>query len=208
MTQQRKKRKTRYLLGLLLLLCLGILVASVGTTLARYYAERQVNADFQVREPEKISLGMVVDGVFTPTNQLAWKTQGGVTSLQFAIANGTTEADYSARDQKMCLRMIGTLGIWTGDTPPDLSVSFLSEKTGEEITVTATASPIAEGTALYHTYGQGWIYTFLEQSTQELSWVLPGGALSYIALTVTVQGETVESPSLLQPLVVAEAIGK
>ena len=77
---------------------------------------------------------------------------------------------------------------------------------GEETQITATITPITEGTALYHTHGGGWIYTFLDEEGEELSWTLPGGELSHVSLTVTMNAPP-ETLSLIQPMVTGKTIG-
>lgn len=212
MKQQNPNKTARYLLVLTVLLCVGLLIVSTGVTFARFRAEREKRVLFQVREPEQILLGTVKDEKFTKNDQLIWKTKDGVTTLQFAIANGSSNTDYSQRDQKVYLRMIGAIGIGTGENVPQLTVTFIPQRgDGTEKTIQAKVSPIAEGTALYHTYGQGWLYTFLEttvEGQEELSWKLEGGELSYIDVIITIQGDLPEGQTLLQPLVVAEPMGK
>lgn len=220
MNQRKPNRKAWYSLGLMMLLCISVLVAATGTTFARYRAERERTITVQVREPEQIHLGTVniltddadptvVAEEFVPTTQLAWETEDGVTQLKFAIGNGASKSDYSARDQKVQLRMIGTLGNWTGTDAAKLSLTLPPEEGSEEETVIeATVTPLTEGTALYHTYGEGWLYTFLDEEKKELFWELPGGELSFVSLTVTINGEVPSDLSLLQPYVISEVISE
>lgn len=145
--------------------------------------------------------------VFTPKAQLAWETEDGITQLNFAVANGTSEKDYSRRDQVIRLRMIGTLGIWDGTQTPKLTITLPpSDERTQELVVTATVTPFAEGSVLKQTYGAGWLYTFLDEENNELTWKLPGGDLSYVTLTVIMEGEIPENVNLLQPYVVAELL--
>lgn len=220
MNQRKPNRKAWYSLGLMMLLCICVLVVATGTTFARYRAERERTITVQVRKPEQIHLGTVsiltddtdptvVTEEFVPTTQLVWKTDGGVTQLEFAIANGVSELDHSTRDQKVQLRMIGTLGNWTGTDAAKLSLTLPPEEDSEEESVIeATVTPLIEGTALYHTYGEGWLYTFLDEEEKELFWELPGGQLSYVSLTVTINGEVPSDLSLLQPYVISEVISE
>lgn len=204
----RASRLTGLTLLLTLILCIGLLAVSSGITYARYRTERQDNIAVQVGQPEMVLLGNVENGVFTSTDSLNWVVEDDVASLQFAVANGASETSYSTRDQVVQLCMIGSLGILKDGMPPELSVTFIPQgENGEEQTVEATVSSIVEGTALYHSYGSGWLYTFYETTAEgdrELTWELPGGSLSYIILTVKTDGEI---SGLLQPLVSAEPIG-
>ena len=127
------------------------------------------------------------------------------------MANGTSDTSYSTRDQTIRLCMVGTLGISKDGAIPELSVTYVPQRgDGEEVTVTAVATPIVEGTALYHSFGSGWLYSFYEttiEGERELTWKLSGGKLSCIELKVTTDGTISEHFSLLQPLVSAEAVG-
>lgn len=217
MNQRKPNSRTWYLLGFTALLCIVLLVTATGTAFARYRAEREAEIKFKVRVPDQVHLGTVTTvteptsgapgEVFTPDTQLAWETKNGVTQLRFAVANGNSETDFSARDQRVRLRMIGTLGVWDGTQTTQLSLMLPAlEEGGEDRIVTATVTPFIEGTALQLTYGDGWLYTFLDEEGEEVYWELPGGELSYVTLTVAATGEVPENLNLLQPYVMAEAI--
>ena len=218
MKQRKPNIKAWYSLALVMLLCIGLLAVATGTTLARYRAEQKKDLSFRVRPPEQIHLGIVeleeVEGdppttkeVFVPTAKLAWVTEKDVTRLKFAVANGVSNADHSARDQKIHLRLIASVGVWNGTQTPVLTLTLPPEEgETEPKTVTATVEPLAEGTALYHTHGQGWLYTFLDKNQEELFWELDGGELSFLTFIVTIDEAVPDDPSLLQPYVVAEVI--
>lgn len=215
MNQRKPNIKAWYSLVLVMLLCIGLLAAATGTTLARYRAEREAEITFRVRPPEQIQLGTVEvteEGdppvsteYFEAATRLKWVTENNVTQLSFAVANGSDEKTYSTRDQKVLIRMVGSVGL--GSTPPTLILTLPPEEGETEAkTVTGTATALVEGTALHYTYGEGWLYTFLDTDGEELFWELPGGELSYIGLTVTIDGTVPDDPSLLQPYVVAQVI--
>lgn len=217
MKQRKPNIKAWYSLALVMLLCIGILVTATGTTFARYRAEREKDLIFRVRAPEQIHLGTVTvleegdppvtEEYFEPESKLSWVTENNVTLLKFAVANGASETDHSVRDQKFRLRMIASVGVWNGEKTPVLSLILPPEEGSTETrTVTATAEPLVEGTALYLAHGQGWLYTFTDSEGEELFWELPGGDLSYIPLTVTIDEAVPDDPSLLQPYVIAEVI--
>ena len=202
--------KQQKLMLLTLFLYAGLLMVSSGITFARYRHEHREGVAFQVREPGNILIGTMKDGIFTSADQLEWIVKGDVASLQFAVANGTSEDDFYAGDQAIRLRMIGSLGILKDGEPSELSVTFVPQRGNEEQkTINAIVSPIMEGTALYHSYGAGWLYTFYESTAEgirELTWELSGDNWSCITLTVKIQGKLPEGLSLLQPLVSAEPI--
>lgn len=202
------KRNKMFLLALIL--CTGLLTVSIGTTYARYRDEQQEVVTFAVREPNKVLLGTVEDEVFTPAEQLEWSVDDGVASLQLAVANGSSETDYTARDQIIRLYMIGSLGIAENGTPPEVLVTFLTQgEQAESKTVQAYATPIEKNTALYHTYGEGWKYGFYELTAEgsykEITWELAGGDLNYVTMIVTTKVGNTESVSLWYPLIAADA---
>lgn len=199
---KRPNKMARYLPVLVALLCAGALAVAAGTAFARYRTDREVKVYFQVREPETIVLGTVQEGVFAPADTLHWTVSDGVAGLEFAMANGVSPESYASKDQLVQLNMVGTLGILHDGNIPTLTVTYLNAE-GVETTATATAEPIAEGTALYHSYGAGWIYSFYTEDQQLLTWQLTGGQLSYVTLTVSTESELSGNLSLLQPLVSA-----
>lgn len=217
---QRKPNYTIKYVGLLVLICLTLLVSATGTTYARYRAERERKLNYLVREPEQIYLGTMQplpeEGgsaeekfVFRVSDQFVWETKQGITQLELVISNGLSNSEYSNRNQMVQLRMIGSLGIWLGSDTPKLYLVLPPEEDGEEnCIVNGTVTPIAEGTALHQTYGDGWIYTFADEDGQELFWELDGGELSYVSVLIGIDGETPEDLSLLQPYVIAEVIDK
>lgn len=198
------------MIAFVLILSMGLLAVSIGVTYARYQEEHHGNITFQVREPDQVVLGILDDNnEFTQVSQLEWNVEDDFASLHFAVANGSSEADYSNRDQKVQLCMIGSLGLMKDGKLPTVSIFFKTPNGSPVKHVQASASAIEKGTALYHSYGDGWLYRFYEtaaEGNQELSWELPGGEFSYIALTVKVEGETSESLSVLQPLITAEPV--
>lgn len=218
MNQWKPNKRQWYALGLVVLLCMAFLVVSTGTSFARYRTEKQKDITFEVREPEQLCLGtfqtitqedgtVVAENVFTPTEILAWETTGDTSQLTFTVANGVSEEAFSKKDQKIRVSLIGTLGLWTGTETVELYLNVPSETEPEKTEKLQTmVTPITEGTVLYHTYGPGWIYSFQNSDEEELSWILPGGAFSYVTLTVTMEGATPQEAASLQPHIVAEVI--
>lgn len=209
---QKEINKQFHLLGrtmvFMLILCAGLLIVSVGVTYARYREDHQGSVAFQIKESETVFLGIIDNNEFTQVSQLEWKVEDNSATLQFAVANGTSEMDYSNRNQEVQLCLIGSLGLMKEEKLPIVSVFFKTQE-GEVKNIQASVSAIEKGTALYHSYGDGWLYRFYESTAEgnrEFSWALPGGEFSYIALTVKMEGETSENLSLLQPLITAETM--
>lgn len=222
MKHQKNNKPAKRMPGLYLLLILflsiGCMVAAAGTAFARYRSESQEKILFEVREPDQVYLGTVKEvkakEKFAPSKTLEWTVdeKTGVASLTFAAANGTDSENYSAKTQAVKLRMLGSLNLAATGMPPELSVTYVSKKLNgdeEEKTVKGEISYLVEGTALYHTYGPGFIYTFYETTAEgkkELTWELPGGQLSHVTLTIKTSGTVSEVLGPLQPLITAETI--
>lgn len=223
MNQRKTNNSLWYSLGLAVLLCVAFLVVATGTTLARYRSEREAEITFAVREPERVCLGTVKtitaeeatdalsEGtvVFDASMQPAWKTVENVPQLQLAVANGASATEYSIADQKIRLRLIAGLGVWTGETPANFYLILPAEDASAETKkIQGTATVIEEGTSLYQIHGAGWVYTFQDENGEELSWILEGGKLSYISLTVTMEGAELSEPSLLQHVIIADMVSE
>lgn len=210
---QRKKNISRWALPmLLLLLTVGCLISSTGGALARYRyqpdPEDRPTIDFEVRPPDQVVLGKMVTGEdetvsFDPTAQGTWETVDGKQQLEFTIANGTAEDAFSKENQRISLRLIGSLGIWDGINE-DLKVFLqlpLEEDAGEEAQperIQAEVTPIRVGSPMHTTFGEGWVIAFFDEEEEELSWLLEGGALNTITMTLILEGATQEEVSLLQ----------
>ena len=202
---RRKKNNSRWALPLLLaLLLVGGLAASTGSALARYRAERKEDISFEVRPPERIYLGQMIttqDGIFyfDPAAQGTWETEEGKQKLTFTVTNGTGLQDYSGQDQQIHLRLVGSLGIWNGTDELKLTMDLPSEEDPEEmVTYEATATRIREGSPMYATFGDGWVFSFFDEEGEELTWLLEGGRFDYITLTVALEGAVSEEAGLLQ----------
>lgn len=203
---------------LLLFLCISCIAAATGITFARYRSDSQEKVLFEVREPNQVYLGTVQEiqekDTFVSSEMLEWvlDEESGVVSLTFAAANGLDTESYSSKDQALKLRMLGSLNLAAAGIPPELTVTYVSKKLNgdeEEKTVKGEVSYLREGTALYHTYGPGFIYTFYETTAEgksELTWELSGGSLSYVVLTIKTTGTDSDVLGPLQPLVIAETI--
>ena len=193
-----------YSLVLIMVLCVGSLVMATGTTYARYRSELRRDVTFEVREPEQVCLGTPDEKGSFSVEAPQWKQQAeGVSRMDLALANGTSDTDFSRQDQWVYLRLVGSAGLWTGQSVAKIT---LIQEDGTEIT--AKATPITEGTAMYHTYGAGWIFTFENEEGEELYWTLSGGELSFVSLAVTIDSEELITDSLLRTLVIGKVTGQ
>jgi hypothetical protein len=201
---RRKQNISRWALPLLLaLLVVGCLVASTGGALARYRVDRKEEITFEVRPPEQIYLGQMVtqNGAvsFDPAAQGNWEMAEGKQQLTFTIANGTGEKAFSGQDQQVHLRLVGTLGIWNGSDKLKLTLEVPSEDDPEKMeTYEATVTRIREGSPMYATFGDGWVFAFFDENGEELTWLLEGGSFAHLTLTMTLEGAAPGEAGLLQ----------
>lgn len=215
MNQWKPNKRLWYAAILTVLLGMAFLVTSTGTAYARYRTEYKEQISFEVREHELISLGTMQmqtqeDGtakeVFVPTDSLSWETTGDYSQMTFVVANGISETEFSRRDQQINVRILGTLGLWTGTEAVRLYLHMPSEEEGTVEKLQAKVTAIEDGTALSYTHGPGWLYSFQNSDTEELSWTLPGGKFSYITLTISKDASTAQETATLQPQVIAELV--
>lgn len=207
--QEQNSKKIPFMRAVMiwmLMICVGLLAASVGITYARYQREYQEGVVFTTRDSDAVCMGIMQEEQFVRVSQLEWRAEDGYSMLNFAIANGTSETDYSDTDQRVTLCMVGSLGLLKDGELPVVSVFYKTQE-GSYQNILAEASPIEKGTALYHTYGEGWLYRFYDpfsEDKKEMSWEFSGGAFSCLAMTVKAEGEPSEGLNFLQPLITAD----
>lgn len=209
-----------HLQGLAVFVCVLLLILATGTAEARYRAEQDASAEFQVAEPAQIYLGTLsvvssesdgeavrtseAQSVFDADGKLVWTEKEGIWSLELAVANGPAEESFSAKDQQFRLQIIGSLGLGTEKAFPKIELKVPSEEDPETVeTFQGTASRIIEGSTLYHAFGSGWIIRFQNAEGEEPLWILKGGAQSYRRFTIVVENIPTDSEILLYPQVEA-----
>lgn len=202
-------RKTcNILLGLAVLAVLAGLIAAFGISFARYRADYSQALGFQSQRPGQIHLGTLATAdepqgwSFQPQTQGTWQTRDDEHYLELVVANGISHQDYTHETQNFTLQLVGSLGIWDGTDVADLTLRvYQPEPLDHEYQdFQATASRIQKGTPLYRTYGDGWVFSFLEEGEQ-VTWTLDGSAFSTVKMTLILDGGQLTHPSLLQPIV-------
>ncbi len=225
--EQSKMNSTPWLkLGLAVVLVILCLVVATGNTFSRYRTEEGANVEFVVREPLQLHLGLLMEDdsgklVFQQT-QRSWQWVDGNPQLPVVIANGLSTSDCEQRDQKVRVRLMGSLGILTGEETATITLTMPVEAVPEDPTETtsateetsaavepvqqfqATAVPIAKDSPMYASFGDGWVFRFLDEEGEELSWTLPGGQLSWLDMTITLDNGSLVDTSLLQLQVTTE----
>lgn len=160
--------------GLVLVFCVGI---SLGVSYARY--QRQTPAEVVI-QPVTESLSVTA----TP-----WQAEGDTYSTTFSVHNGGGEA----RD--CSVQLLASLGLKSSDRIQ------LQLVLGDQV-YQATAEPIPQGSALYGSFGPGWIYSFTDGGN-ELSHTLPTGGDWSGRLVITPAG-VIDNSVLFQILVHGE----
>lgn len=221
MNQRKTNNTLWYSLGLAVLLCIAFLVSTTGTALARYRSEQKVPLTFQVRVPARICLGTMetrvvaeeteeteamTEEIFVPNVKPEWlEVEEDMHQLRLVVANGTSDADFSEKGQRVRLRLFGSLGVWSGSETAKITVRTGTEP--EILELEGTVTYIDEQSPLYATYGYGWVYTFqIPETEEEYVWILPGGSFRYVDLTVVMDGNAVSDSALLQPQIISELI--
>lgn len=213
--RRRKLNSTRwYLLGLAAVLTAGCFLLSVGTALARYRVDNEKKIQFAPKAPATVTLGVMEAENFLPNAPISWReetlppeegeTQSRqVYTLHFVMSNYVEnekgEPGFAEENLTVRLRLVGSLDAWDESAGGTLVLTdgiLLEEETPREITATVTAIP--EDTPLYHAFGVGWVFQFLDEEGQELTWELKGGVLSCQEISLTLDASAITGTSLLQ----------
>lgn len=222
-----KKNISLWSLGLALLLVAAALVGATGTTLARYRAEATEPITFTARPVRQFLLGQLVTGddggvSFDPEAQGAWEQTESGYRLTFAVSNILGEDTVAQEDQRIFLRLVGTPGVWDGTDTVNITLLMPAEDVPEEETENsettententeaptepaqtydtfpATATRISGTSPMYGTFGDGWVFSFLDEEGNERGWLLEGGTPSMLEMTLILEGAALTDPSLLQ----------
>ena len=175
------------------------LLVSAGVTWARYRFRETTEVSFKQQTASQVYLwgGSKADGSFAPMPaDLTAATEGK--TLSFLLSNGQSGNDYSPHTQQAQVRLLCSLGLGN-------SANLSAELTVDGITYTAAAEKIDTQSPLYASFGEGWMYCFLDENGQELRWELVGNQLSTIPMQLKISAQPGESPSVL--LLTASAEG-
>lgn len=205
------RRKLNIWMGLTLFLLLLCLIAAIGVTFARYRADESKPLFFTVREPGQVYLGTMATAdeadrlVFDHQSVGSWKEVDSSLQLSFTVANGTSRQAYTGMDQIFTVRLVGSLGIWDGTDVAEVTLRVAKENTEEADLpyeeFAGLATQIQKESPLYQTYGEGWVFSFLNEAGEEMTWPLKGNAFSSVDMTVVLESSQLTNPSLLQPVI-------
>jgi hypothetical protein len=203
-------------MGLALLLLLLCMVAALGVTFARYRADYDAPLFFTVRKPGQVYLGTMATAdeptqlVFDHQSVGSWKQENDSLFLDFTVANGTSLQEYTQEEQCFSVQLVGSLGIWDGTDVVDVLLRvYREEPEGTELQYDdyqGIATRILKESPLYQTYGDGWVFSFLNESGEEITWSLTGNTFSSVDMTVILEGKELTDSSLLQPVITGYSI--
>lgn len=215
---QRKQNISRwYALGLAALLVAGCLILSIGTTLARYRSDTEKAILFEPRAPITVTVSKPSETLALDTESaIGWEKQtDGSMLLNFVVSNAITDAKsektYQEESIEVRVRLVGSLAAWSESetakvilTDGTLLKSDSQTAEPQEKEFTAEVMRIPEKTALYYSFGDGWVFRFLDEEGEELTWILEGGQLSCVEMNITIDSAALTGTSLLQLQIIGE----
>lgn len=194
--------------GLAIAMAALCLVGAAGVSYARYQVNRSESVFYTPQQPAQVYLGEMVtrdDGqtVFDSRAVGSWETVENRSELAFAVANGTSSEDYSQKDQLVQLRLIGSLGVWDGQQTVNVTLCVPSQDQTDENQpqfqeIPGVATRIPQESPLYHIFGDGWMFTFLDENIEETTWLLEGESFSVLQFRIVIEGVELTDPSLFQ----------
>ena len=203
--KHRKMNMPVYLtLGLCTVLMVCCLILATGTSFARYRMDQNLPVGMEARPRDQVYLGRIEangagETVLDTEEISTWKTVDGETRLEFTVANGTNSKNFALEEQRVFVRIIGTLDIRSDGTGPVLKLMVPSAEEGGETRVyTGVPERIPVGTLLHHTFGDGWIYRFCDEENAEFMHILEGGQLNWMDMKLVMEGNGGSVTGLLQ----------
>lgn len=217
---QRKQNISRwYALGLAMVLTAGCLIASTGIAYARYRTQGTREFLFEPRPSSAVGVGVMYEEMlytevtsqdeFTPQWTTITQTvegESGVTTnevyaLDFAIYHDVADSPSISAQ----VRLVASLDAWD---PASGGNALLVYQEGETTrTFTAEVAPIGENTTLYHEFGEGWVFRFLDEYGREASWELEYSTqadIGAVPIQILLDPSAVKNTSLLQLQVLGE----
>lgn len=191
-------KNTKLRIACLCLMCAVCLVLTVGITYGRYQWDfPRVSYLFSPETPGQVVLcgGGVsqawIDGGNLPPMEETWELTPTGAKLDFGVTNGFP-GNFTSREQVLEIRLAAGLSV---ASPENLQVILSWEdENGQTRSLQAIPEPIEQGSFLYDSLGDGWVYHIDSDSDRQFT--LPGGNLSYRNFTISVSGDV--DPALLE----------
>ncbi len=152
----------RNMFPLLVMLCvIGALILTVGFSQARFRENWTENLPFQPEGEENLVLNQDSN----------WVEDQGTRKLTFSLENTDTEVSGGK------IYVLVSKGV---EDPDKLDISL----TAQGRRYTAQAQAIVPGSVLHKSFGDGWVYRFLDDQGQEKTWTLQPTDQQTFQLTV------------------------
>lgn len=180
------------------LLMLGCVCLLIGTAWARYRYQQATDLLFASKTASQVYLfGTETSGSFTPIPENLTEATNGQ-SLDFLVSNGETREKYSTEDQYVQVRLYASLSLGDGD---NLSAVL----TVGDSAYTAVVRQLDAGSPICESFGEGWVYCFVDENGDELRWFLEGGKLSTVEMKLSINARTGLDSSLLRLMASGQA---
>lgn len=181
------------LLGAAVLMLASVSIL-VGTTLARYRYRETTDMLFAPKAAPQVYL--FADAAFAPLPETFTEGAEGKT-LTFVVSNGESAKDFAAEDQFALVRLYGSLGLGAGE-------NLTAVLTVDGIQYTAVPRKVDVDSPIHKSFGEGWVYCFMDSSGNELRWLLAGGQHSSEEMQLTVNTQAGLDTSLLRLMVTSQ----
>ena len=181
---------------LLILLCMSMLV---GTAWARYRYRQTTDMLFAPKTASQIYLwgNSAASGTYKPLPEdLTQSAQGN--TLDFVVSNGETADKFATDDQYALVRLYGSLGLGAGE-------NLTATLRVDGVTYTAVARPVDVDSPVHTSFGEGWVYCFVDAEGNEPRWLLEGNALSEKQMQLTLNTRAGLDSSLLRLWVTSQS---
>lgn len=174
-----------------------------GTAYARYREAVDGALGIEAKKPAQVYLwaGTDPEGEFTPGTGM-WVENEGNRELAFLVTNTQSPDQLPQDTQQFRLRLMGSLPVWEEETEALLRLTYTQGEKTE--TVEARAQRILPDTPLYAQFGDGWLFTFPDETGEELCWTLEGGKRSTVAMQLVLENGDVSSTALLKVQVLGD----
>lgn len=199
MGQTKSHSPLRYGPALLALLLAAALILGTGISYGRYRAEIKGDWALTPKASDQVYLCQISSETYDITTSPAtWQVNGDNYEMKCYLTNGSDWDEYAQYDQRATVRLLAGPGVLNGDD--GAAVDLVAHVVGaeEEAAYRAEAIPISYQSALYKTFGPGWVFRFLDADGQEISWELEGGRLNMVSLRFTVSSLELQEETLLQ----------
>ena len=194
MGQKKLDRPHILAVPLTAILLLGCVCLLIGTAWARYRYRQITDVAFAPKTAAQVYMfGEKNANGFAPMADTLTETENGQV-LDFVVTNGESKTQFSHEDQYACVRLYVSLSLGNGE-------NLAATLTVDSKQYTAVARQLDGDSAVCQTFGEGWIYCFMDENGKELRWFLEGEKLSALDMSLLVDADTGLDSSLLRLMV-------